>query len=184
MAVTQEAIWQKFGEVVEGIKISPELAQRIADGLNKSKHKAIDITRREMASFKEALSGLEKKEDSLYKDFQSGIIDREFFERHRDSLRAERRRYTDLLETRSVSIASAGFDTVQSILELAMSAKTLWETRSDAEKREMLDKILSNPVLDAPTIRYDLKKPFLSLVKMKANGVNRAHQDSNLGPSD
>lgn len=184
MAVAEEVIWKKFGEVVEGITISSELAQRIAEGLNETKEKAIEVTRREMASFKEAQRELERKEDALYQDYHAGVIDKEFFKRNQERIRADRSRYEDLLENRSVAIASAGFDTAQSILELAMSAKTLWENRSVVERRAMLDTILSNPVLDAPTIRYDLKKPFLVLMKIQKNKEVRAHRDSNPGPSD
>jgi hypothetical protein len=57
-------------------------------------------------------------------------------------------------------------ETAKTVLELATSAKSLWIDRSAYERREFLNKVLSNPILDGLTVRYELKKPFAVLLKM------------------
>jgi hypothetical protein len=57
-------------------------------------------------------------------------------------------------------------ETAKTVLELATSAKSLWISRSAYERREFLNKVLSNPILDGLTVRYELKKPFAVLLKM------------------
>lgn len=75
-------------------------------------------------------------------------------------------------------------ESVKSILELATSAKSLWIRKSAQERRDFLNMILSNPVLEGVTVRYELKKPFAVLVKMSekedwcpGTESNRRHRD-------
>jgi len=42
-------------------------------------------------------------------------------------------------------------------------AKALWMSRSPEEPREFLEMMLSNPVLDGPTLRYEFKKAVCSV---------------------
>lgn len=71
-----------------------------------------------------------------------------------------------MLEEKQHSITDAGFETVKSTIGLAKQAKTLWLSRSPDGRREFLELILSNPVLDGPTLRYEMKKPFAALAEM------------------
>ena len=71
-----------------------------------------------------------------------------------------------MLERKQNEITDAGFETVKSTIELAKNAKLLWKSRSAEERIEMLKMVLSNPVLDGPSLRYDLKKPFAVLAEM------------------
>jgi hypothetical protein len=70
------------------------------------------------------------------------------------------------LEQLRLSLQDTFMESVKSILELATSAKSLWNTRSAQDRKEFLNSILSNPILDGVTVRYELKKPFAVLVKM------------------
>ena len=82
---------------------------------------------------------------------------------------------------------SAVVETAKTVLELARDAKSLWKVKSPKERKEFLSAILSNPVLDGATVRYDLKKPFAVLLKMAANGEKEkwcSRRDSNSQPSD
>lgn len=82
------------------------------------------------------------------------------------------------LEALQKSLMDVAIETAKPVLELATSAKSLWIDRSAYERREFLNKVPSNPILDDLTVRYELKKPFAALVKMKekdvgASGRNR-----------
>lgn len=74
-------------------------------------------------------------------------------------------------------------ETAKTILELATSAKSLWISKSHQERRDFLDMVLSNPILDGLTVRYELKKPFAVLLKMSEKVEWRALRDSNSRPT-
>ena len=64
--------------------------------------------------------------------------------------------------------------TAKRILELASRAKSLWNSRNAHEKRELLNKLLSNPTWDDTSADYDLKKPFAVLAKIRGEDEWRA----------
>ncbi len=57
--------------------------------------------------------------------------------------------------------------TAQRTLELAQRAKELWLSQSPSERRRLLEMLVSNPILDGKTVRYDLRKPFQLLSELK-----------------
>ena len=64
-------------------------------------------------------------------------------------------------------IDGAYLETTKSTLELAINAKSLWNTRPPHERREFLDRLLSNPTLEGVTVKYELRKPWGVLAEMK-----------------
>ena len=64
--------------------------------------------------------------------------------------------------------------TAQRTLELAKTAKELWVSRSGAEKRALLDLLVSNPTLSGRKLTFELKKPFALVAEIRRNGVGRA----------
>lgn len=70
-------------------------------------------------------------------------------------------------------------ETAKTVLELGKSAKSLWKDGAPEERRNLLDKLLSNPILDELNIQFNLKKPFAVLVEMKENEEWCARGDLN-----
>ncbi len=69
--------------------------------------------------------------------------------------------------------------TAERVLELAKNAKSLWEERSPTEKRDLLEVLVSNPTLDGRSVRYDVRKPFDVISKMRGDDGWRPQRDSN-----
>ena len=88
------------------------------------------------------------------------------------------------LEMLQLSLTSAVLESANSILELAKNAKSLWKMQSISERKNLLDMVLSNPVLNGLNVEFNLRKPFDVLVEMKGNTEWRTRQDSNLRPTD
>ena len=107
-----------------------------------------------------------------------GVLDDFGYRRQLEKLREERRYFTDLLEDSNLKISDAWMVTAKRILELATNAKTLWKQGTPQEQLDYLNKICSNSVLDGPSIRYDLRKPFKTIAKMAVsdNWRSRAAQ--------
>ena len=135
---------------------------------------------KDIAEFKDKERELEGHEDKLYDLLVAGTIDREGFNRQIKRIRSNRASLADQLEALQKSLTSIVAETAKSILELAISAKSKWISTSAQERRQLLDKILSNPILDGLTVQKKKKKPFAVLVKMAGNEKWRARKDSNL----
>ncbi|MGK5089534.1 recombinase family protein [Bdellovibrionota bacterium FG-2] len=180
MHVTEEKIWNQLEGALDAISISKEFAAEISEAMNKAQRKTQDATKREMAQYRDALVALESEEDQLYGDLKKGVIAELAYHRLLKRVRDQRLHFSNLLEGASLAISDAGMETVKSILELATSAKSLWIDRSPQERRDFLDDILSNPVLDGTTVRYEIKKPFRIISEMAKSNVWRTQEGSNL----
>jgi len=66
----------------------------------------------------------------------------------------------------------------QKVFELAINGKSLWESGTTQEKLEYLKQLCSNPVLEGPTIQYQLKKAFVTIGEMKSNPEWRSQGES------
>ena len=187
MNVAEEILWEQLATPVDDITIEKEFAQQVSDALNEANEKSKAAVRRDIAAYQKALDGLEVREDEVYEDYKSRVLNDAGYKRQFKKIREERKYFTNLMEQAQVSITDAFMETAESILELATSAKTLWLQRSPQERRDFLDQLLSNKVLDGATIRYQTKKPFQTLSEMALNSENKSwlpKGDSNTRQAD
>lgn len=177
--ISEGKIFDQLGGALDALQITDEFAKDLTEAINVVKNKMLDRLRAEMNGFKNGLKDLDNEEDVVFKSLSIGQIDQELFDRQIKRIRFKRNEFTDRLESANERITNNGLETVQSTIELAKSAKSLWSGRTDIEKRELLEKLLSNPVLDGVNVRYDLKKPFAKLVEMKEKVKWRSLRESN-----
>lgn len=64
-------------------------------------------------------------------------------------------------------INDAAIETVESIIQLATNAESLWIHMTTEERRLLLDKLLSNRVLSGVTVEYEIVKPLRTLAEMR-----------------
>jgi hypothetical protein len=178
MWLVESKIWDQFARVPEQINITEEMAKDIAAALNESHLKSKSAVSDEIARYRAALKGLEQKEDKAGDLLMTGAFDAESYKTRIQKIRNERDEYTRNLERAQLSINDSFMETVKTIFELAIDAKKLWNLRSREERLSFLKRVCSNPKLDASTVRYDLKKPYLVLSEMRENEEWRARKDS------
>lgn len=180
MNITSEKLWEQLETALDAISVTADFVKELTDAMNEAQRKTQKATIVEMDNFKAAIEITHKREDELYADYKTGLVTESFYIRQVEQVRQERLRFTDQLKRAQLSISNAGMETAKTILELCTSAKSLWEKRTPLERREFLNEILSNPVLDGPTVRYELKKPFRILSEMKESEKWRTRKGSNL----
>ncbi len=108
-------------------------------------------------------------DDKLFDLRIQGNINQEDFEKQLARIRTNRDDLTNQLETLQKGLTSAVMETAKTVLELAKNAKSLWNDLPAEDRRILLDKLLSNPVLNGLTIEFKVKKPFAVLVQMAEN---------------
>ncbi len=178
--IAEDKIMNDLEDAVSKITITDCMATDISNALDELQRRASIARNRDIESYKEALASLEKLEDKIYDDHRAGLLDADGYKRQIERVREERRHFTNLMAKAQNEIGDATITTAKRVLELATDAKTLWLSRSKEERRDFLEKILSNRVFDAPSVRYEMKKPFQILSEMASSSNWCARQDSNL----
>jgi hypothetical protein len=165
----EDEIWRQLNPAVDRFSISESFAKDIAEALNETHRTQQSAIKKQISGFKKEQEKLEVREDEAYEHLTKGILDERGYKRQIDRIRNERRDYENQIETLTLQITDAGIATVQKVFELAINAKSLYESLSREQKLEYLKSICSNPTLDGLTLEYQLKKPFARLESWKKN---------------
>ncbi len=177
--VREEEILDQLGTALDAIALTPDVVQAIVNGLNETHRTAMQAKQRAAEGYRATAKELEAREDRLFDRFDANEIDRATYDRQLARLRAEKAETFEKLRQADETEDSKYLVTAERVLELAKSAKSLWETRSAQERRDLLERLVCNPRLEGRTVRYDLKKPFSVLAQMHGEGGWRPQRDSN-----
>lgn len=177
--VSEDSIFEQLGGAVRKISIREDFRDELLSAVNETLIKMKRAVRDDLERFEAALLGIKDKEDRAYDRYDSGEIDKETYNHQRKRLQVEQLEYANMMKQAQLSISDAAMETVESIIELATNAESLWIHMTKAEKRELLDNLLSNRVLDGVTVRYEIIKPLRTLAEMKENSDWRRKADSN-----
>lgn len=169
MAVTEDYLFEEFGKAVESFSITEKFASEIVDALNATKNLASKAIRERSEEFQRILKRLDDKDSKLLDAHLDGVLEKEEYKRQIERVREERRECAQQLEKINLEISDASMETVKSVLELAISAKSLWNEMTPQERREYLDCVLSNRMLDGVSVRFNLYKPFDVISNFKEN---------------
>lgn len=169
MYVAEESLWEQFSAVIDQIQISKELAEKISGRLNEVHVQAQAKVSERLRSYEEVLRGIDGRKDQAYDLFVNGTLDSEMYQRQIQRLRTEREQLVAEMEKAKRSTVGAAREIAEGTLELATSVKTLWNSRSPWERREFLEKVLSNQRLRGSTVEFDLRKPFQVVSQMQRN---------------
>ncbi len=166
-SVPEESIMEQLSGAVREISIRDDFRAELMRAVNETLHKMKRAVRDDIERFKLALAGLRDREDQAYDHFASEVIDLETYNHQRKRLQEEQVEYSNLLEKAQLSINEAAAETVESIIELATNAESLWKHMTTEERKLLLDKLLSNRVLDGVNVRYEIINPLRTLSEMK-----------------
>jgi hypothetical protein len=166
MTITEEALWEGFKETFDRVSITDEFAKDMAYALNECHLKRQEAHRKELEGFERALKSLDQKTDGIFDLYVSKVVDEDQYRRQNERIKEERFQILNLMGEARKAIEGAYLETAKSILELATSAKTLWLSRAPQERKEFLEIVLSNRVLNVRSVQYDFRKPFETLAKM------------------
>ena len=178
-SVSEESVMGQLSEAVKQISIRENFRNELLQAVNKTLTKAKNVAREDLDRYEAAQVLLKDREDQLYDHFAAGAIDLEIYNGQRKRLQAERLEYTSMMKIAQAKISDTAEETVESLIELATNAESLWNYMTNAERRELLGKLLSNRWLDGVTVRYEIVKPLRTLSEMKENSGWRRERDSN-----
>ncbi len=166
--IREDVIWEQLGQVLDSITLEPELAATIAAKLNESADRLATDGLKRIEKLKADVNALEDRENRAYTFLESGVLDQEGFQRQVARIREERRKLTLELKAQENLKPKASLETAQSTVELCKSAKSLWKGRSPWERRQFIERLVSNPRARGTTIEFDWRPPYAMLAKMAA----------------
>ena len=76
---------------------------------------------------------------------------------------------TAILGEAQQEVTGAVLVTAKKIIELAQKAPELYLRATPEERRGLLAQVLSNPILDDLSVRYELKRPFRLVAEMASS---------------
>lgn len=167
--VRETDILDQFQGAVDAIQIGAAFAEAVANALNETHREAMAKRAKAGEIFRAEIHELERREDRLFDRFDTAEIDRETYDRQLARLRADKADRFERLRAADTDTDSQYLVTAKTVLELARDARSLMETRSDADKVQLLSRLLCNPRLDGRTVRFDLRKPFAVLAQMRTS---------------
>ena len=179
VSVSEEKIWDQLSEIVGRVHLGEAMADRISAALNLMNESTKVKIKDDIKNFRIALDEIEHKRNRAFDLLSAKAIDEEEFERQNKRLRTEQNRLTSMLEQSQLSNSDEWRFTAQRVFELAMTARSLWESATPEQKKDLLKMLSSNHVLEGKTLRYELKKPFSTLSKMASSKNWRSLRDSN-----
>jgi site-specific DNA recombinase len=180
MNVTEAEIWSQLSTAIEAVTISHDQAHEFSIALNELERELKGGASDSILKLENERVDLESRMNKLVDMYLDVQIEKDLFEKQKARIKVQiqdiDRQIADLKGDSSQVLENA-----ESTLELAKIAKDLWKERSDRERRDFLNELLSNPRLRGRTVEYDLKKPFAVLAEMATNQNWRPHGDSNPG---
>jgi hypothetical protein len=133
---------------IEYMPIAIQKSQTVQMELRKSSISALEIKRRQL---EDRISGL----TDAYID---KAIEKDIFLNKKTALLLERRQIDEKLEGLRVPLRMT--DRLQGIIDLAANATRLFDVGTAEEKRELLETVTSNRLIDRKTIEITLRSPF------------------------
>jgi hypothetical protein len=194
--VREDRLADLLGAAVEQIQIPSEIADWIAEGVRESQSD-LGLTRQQSLAQLTQRRAVQAKLDRGYDDYLEGRISELFWRRKSEEWESELTTVAGELNRLADSTPSYA-PTAERILELAKNACFLYSQQDFAERRRLLDTVLSNCTFVRGTLCPTYSKPFDLFVRGNETGDWRGRRDSrplaetaglggvpeNVGPAD
>ncbi len=179
LSVTEESIMSQFGKAVSEISIQQDFRDELMKAVNETLHKTRRAVKDDLDRYEAALVDLQAREVLLTTISLRVSSIKIPYCHQRNLSKNKRMEYMSLMKQAQLQINEAAGETIESIIELATNAESLWNHMTTQERRELLDKLLSNRWLNGVTVEYEIVKPLRTLAEMKENRNWRRERDLN-----
>ena len=162
--------------------LDKELLEKVVEVIKQSHETEKDYHKQKVKELNSEHTKVQNKLDRLTDLFLEGVFDEKEYREKRKQLEEKRAKVTQELESndRADSNFAKGLNT---ILQLASKAGTIFRGSTISEKRELINLVFWNLELKGQTLVYTLHSPFDMFMKSAKNGEWWAWQDLNPRPN-
>ena len=176
--IREEKIEEQYLEAFKRIQLPQNIVEYTREALLSSHKEEKDFRDTKVKALTTRYKKLENYIDKLYEDKIESVIELHEWEKRTQTYKAEQDEIAveiDALRRSNTAYMMEGIK----LMEIANSASELFPLMDKAEKRELISLVLSNPVIEDATVRYDYKKPFDMFVDLEDIEKWRRIRDSN-----
>jgi DNA invertase Pin-like site-specific DNA recombinase len=155
----EEVLEERFSELLRKLTFPKDVLEWIVTALRESHRDEKDFHDEAIARLQAEYRRLQDRIDAMYLDKLDGRIDNAFFDRKSAEWRAEQDRILRDIETHQSANRTYIEEGVQ-LLRLADRAHALFERQEPAEKRRLLNFLLSNCVWKDGALTAEYRQPF------------------------
>jgi site-specific DNA recombinase len=155
----EEVLEGCFTELLKGISFSEEVLAWVTQALRESHQDERKHHDDAIAQLQREHRRLQERIDAMYMDKLDGRVDNAFFDRKAAEFRTEQGRVMCDIETHQNANQSYIEEGIR-LLDLAHRAHVLFENQPPAEKRKLLDFVLSNCRWRGGKLEAEYRKPF------------------------
>jgi site-specific DNA recombinase len=165
--ISKEKIFVQFEDMLDKFSISEEAANQISAYLKKDHDKNSIIQKKQIAKNQQMILALEQKEEELLELLLNQTIDKSTYQKKRNTIRNEKQELVNQSNRVQANFLDGFQLKSEKILELAKSIKSLWKSRNDEERVDLLKTLLSNQTLNGKVIETTLHRPFEVLAEVR-----------------
>ncbi len=155
----QEVLEGQFAELLGRLRFEPQILSWVTTALRQSHRDEKRFHEQSIRRIQAELSKLDTRLEGIYLDKLDGKINLPFYERKSAEWEAERERLMSLISGHQRA-ESAYFKEGVDLLELASRARELFQSQEPAEKRKLLNFVLSNSSWREGRLTATYRKPF------------------------
>jgi hypothetical protein len=157
--IREEVLEGKFAELLKGISFGDQVLGWVTQALRESHQDQKKFHEEAIAKLQKEHKRIQDRIEAMYMDKLDGRIDTDFFDRKTAESRSEQCRLLRDIEAHQVANRSYIEEGIQ-LLELAHRAHQLFESQPPAEKRKLLDFVLSNCTWKNGDLTAEYRQPF------------------------
>lgn len=176
--IRQEELEKQFDEAVKAVSLSDEHIEYIGLGLKESLKDKQEFSKQEFERITSNIKRLKDRINKLYIDKLDGLIDNEFWKEKNTLWSDELSELENKLHAHNVADKKY-YDEGVRIIETLKNAYGLYSKQTVAEKRKMLNYLLSNCKLSNKKVSYDYNLPFAYFVNFDSCQEKYLGCDSN-----
>ena len=172
--ITEDELTKQYSAALDSIRIPQQEAERILLQLRKDLKAGEVAKRTSITHLAKSLRDLEERCDKLYEHFAAGAIDQTYYQKKYTDFQLEIEKTKNRAKTFELD-SKVDIDSISHLLKFANNAKDTFLKASNDEKRELLEKVLSNSQLSGDRLVLKMKKPFEVMAFCNDNSMWQAH---------
>lgn len=176
--VKEEVLFNQVEDLFKGMKMTDEMLEDIANNLRTSFTNESAYHNKMTSTLRNEHAIIQKRFSKLYDDFADGSITKDFYD---DKVKEYKQRQDEIMqELLNYDQADENFLLTSSlVLELGRNAYEIFKSSEPNEKRQLLNFLLQNCLLDGKKLIFNLKQPFDAILAYAPSGNWQRGRDSN-----
>jgi len=165
----EEVIERQFAELLKGLRLEPDVLAWVTKALRESQRDEKRFHEQALARLQAEYAQLDKRLEEMYLDKLDGRVSAAFYDRKSAEWRAEQERLQAAIEDHRQANRTY-IDAGVRLLELASRARELFLKQGPAEKRRLLQFVVSNSTWRDRRLSISYRPPFDLIV----DGISQA----------